>query len=83
MTITPIVSCREVVEVLWEYIDGELTEERMEVIRAHLIVCERCYPHYDFQKAFVKFVRRHGADPAPVGLRRKVFQMILEEKAGA
>lgn len=81
MTDAGVITCREVIELLWEYIDGELTEERMTTIRAHLVVCERCFPHYDFQKAFIEFVRRHGAEDAPPGLRRKVFQMILEEDA--
>jgi mycothiol system anti-sigma-R factor len=72
-------SCREVVELLWEYIDAELTPQMEARIRAHLEACEKCYPHYDFQKAFVEFVRRHGGGAAPAGLRLKVLRTIQEE----
>jgi len=75
------ISCREVVELLWEYIDAELTPEMEARIRAHLEACEKCYPHYDFQKVFVEFVRRHGGGAAPAALRQRVFQAILDEDA--
>lgn len=72
-------TCREVVELLWEYIDAELTPDMEGRIRAHLEACEKCYPHYEFQKAFVEFVRRHGGGAAPAALRMKVIQAIQEE----
>jgi mycothiol system anti-sigma-R factor len=71
------VSCREVVELLWEYIDAELTPERAQVIRMHLDACKACYGHYEFQKAFVEFVKRHGTQVAPPELRDKVLQSLL------
>jgi anti-sigma factor RsiW len=39
-------SCRDVIEQLWDYLDGELPPERMEEIADHLAECARCYPHY-------------------------------------
>jgi mycothiol system anti-sigma-R factor len=72
-------SCREVVELLWEYIDAELTPEREQQVRAHLEACKACYGHYEFQQAFVAFVKRHGAQVAPAELRARVTQSILEQ----
>ena len=69
-------TCRQVVELLWEYIDAELTPELTDHIRAHLAACEACYPHYEFQKAFLEFVRRHGVQVAPPTLREKVLSAI-------
>jgi mycothiol system anti-sigma-R factor len=74
----PGASCSDVLTRLWEYIDGELTPERTTLIRAHLERCQACYPQYDFQKAFVKFIGEQCCHPAPPGLRRKIFQMLLE-----
>ena len=45
--------CLDVVRQLWDYLDGELTDDRMEAIRAHLAACRNCYPHYDFERAFL------------------------------
>lgn len=54
-----MVSCHEVIEQLWEYLDTELPPERMEEIAAHLAECARCYPHYQFEFAFLEALARH------------------------
>ena len=74
-------ACTDVLTRLWEYIDGELTPERTALIQEHLQRCQACYPRYDFQKAFVEFVGRQCHQPAPPGLRRKIFQMLLESES--
>ena len=40
----PMLDCDSVMRQLWDYLDGELTEDRMEAIRAHLAMCSRCMP---------------------------------------
>lgn len=75
-----LIPCDHVVSQLWAYIDGELTPERTEQIRAHLEVCQRCFPQYDFQQAFVGFLAQHSAQPIPSGLRRRVFERLLAEE---
>src|SRR5579872_5900296 len=42
--------CKAVIDQLWEYLDGELGEERTMLIRQHLALCSHCYPQYDFEK---------------------------------
>ena len=76
---TGALTCREVVELLWEYIDAELTPELENRIRMHLEACENCVPHFDFQRAFVEFVRRHGTQATPPALRQRIFQALLED----
>lgn len=79
-----LMSCREAVEKLWAYIDGELSENEAGQVHDHLEACRACYPHYDFQRAFRAFVAAHTNRPVPPGLRRRVFLALLaEENAGA
>jgi anti-sigma factor (TIGR02949 family) len=47
------VDCTTVLQQLWEYLDAELGPEKMEAVRTHLALCAKCYPHYDFEKAFL------------------------------
>ena len=54
-----MISCREVIEQLWDYLDGELAPERMEEIAAHLAECARCYPQYRFEFSFLEAFARH------------------------
>ncbi len=61
-----MVSCREVIEQLWDYLDGELIPERAEALAAHLAECARCYPQYRFEFAFLEALARQrdqGAAP--------------------
>ena len=53
-----MLSCRELIEQLWDYVDGELPPRRIERITDHLAACLRCYPHYRFAFAFLEALAR-------------------------
>ena len=73
--------CEEVVEQLWDYLDGELTEAKMTEVRAHLKACHGCFPHFDFEKAFLEAVAKsREMHAAPDALRSKVIAEL--RKAG-
>lgn len=78
-----MIPCDHVIAQLWEYIDGELTEDQAAQVQAHLESCNRCFPQYDFQRAYRIFLRRTAQQPIPPGLRRRVFETILAEEAGS
>lgn len=62
----PMLDCESVMRQLWDYLDGELTPDRMAAIRAHLELCKRCYPQYEFEQSFLAAVaarRRQHSDP--------------------
>lgn len=75
------IDCGSVMQLLYEYLDDELDAEMVERIREHLELCKRCYPHYAFEKAFLRFLSEHGRVETPPRLRRRVFQSILEEES--
>ena len=50
------VDCATVLQQLWEYLDAELGPETMQAFRTHLALCSHCYPHYDFEKAFLEAI---------------------------
>ena len=61
-----MVSCRDVIEQLWDYLDGERPPERAEELAAHLAECARCYPQYRFEFAFLEAIaRQRGQVSAP------------------
>ncbi|MGD2153345.1 MAG: zf-HC2 domain-containing protein [Gemmatimonadales bacterium] len=77
------IDCESVMAQLYEYLDEELDDPgTVEKIRVHLEKCRRCYPRYNFEKAFLRFVSDRGHTSAPPGLRRKIFQNLLEEESG-
>ncbi len=56
-----MVSCREVMAQLWDYLDGELPPERMAAFAEHLALCQRCFPQYRFEFAFLEALARQRA----------------------
>ncbi len=62
----PMLDCESVMRQLWDYVDAELTPERMEEIRMHVEMCKRCYPQYQFERSFLDAIsarRRTHSDP--------------------
>lgn len=77
-----MIRCEQALARLMEYIDGELPTDEQAAVKTHLDICDRCYPQYDFQRAYHEFTRRiRERDHAPVNLRRRLFRLILEQEA--
>lgn len=77
-----MIRCEEALERLWDFLDGELAPKDEAEVRRHLEVCSRCYPQYDFQRAYFRLMERIREREAPPGeLRRRLFERILAEEA--
>jgi mycothiol system anti-sigma-R factor len=76
---TENISCSDALEQLWALIDHELCTEDAALVQEHLDRCKHCYPQYDFDRAYRELVAMQCREKAPVELRRKLFQRLLEE----
>lgn len=77
------ITCREAVERLWAFLDGELPDTEAAAIRTHLEACSRCYPHFDFQKAFCEFLRSRRQESAPSELRSRIREILAQDPGEA
>ncbi|MEU4577037.1 mycothiol system anti-sigma-R factor [Nonomuraea sp. ATR24] len=74
--------CREVLDKVYAYLDGELTEHDVAGIRVHLDECGPCLQEYDLDKAIKQIVaKKCGCDPVPEDLRAKVLARIAQVRA--
>ena len=67
-----MLDCDAVMRQLWDYLDGELTPDREEAVRAHLVVCNRCHPQHDFEQSFLRALsasRREHSRPDAIKAR--------------
>lgn len=72
--------CRDIVRQLWPYLDGALPDALQDTVTEHLIECDGCRSHFDFERAFLDAVRRTGAlqqDFEP--LRARVISALRAE----
>lgn len=71
------VNCQQALDQLWDFLDQELTEDRMLAIRQHLEHCHCCHPHAEFAGQFLAALRRCKCkDPMPETLRSRVLETL-------
>ena len=73
------IDCRTAVRQLWDYLDGELDDQRMVEVRQHLLTCRKCLPHAEFGRRFIQALsrarERHVMPPA---VRSQVMAALTE-----
>ncbi len=75
-----MLDCEAVMQQLWDYLDDELSPDRMAAIREHLAMCARCYPQYEFERSFLTALDRAQQQHSdPTGLRNRVADALRAE----
>jgi anti-sigma factor (TIGR02949 family) len=75
-------TCAQAIEKIYEYLDGELTPQVEEGIRAHLAICRKCYPNFRHEEVFLRFLeQRARIEEAPPDLRRRIMKVLMDEEA--
>lgn len=75
----PMLDCEAVMRQLWDYLDAELTPERTIQIEAHLAMCKRCYPQYEYERAFLNaLAARRPTHSNPDRLRTNLMVLLRD-----
>jgi len=73
-------SCEQVVQLLWDYLDGELDAARRERVRAHLAECDHCAGQFTFEGAFVRAIRGVIDEPLDTtSLRQRIVRRLAAQ----
>ena len=70
--------CIEAAELLYHYIDGELTSERRVLITSHLDGCPPCLDAFDFEAELRTIIAQRCQERVPDQLRRRVADAIRQ-----
>lgn len=74
------IDCYAAMRQLWAYLDRELTDQTMTVVRKHLVDCAECYRHYQFAREFLAALGRvQSSRCAPHELRQRVMAALRAE----
>ena len=74
--------CVEAVELLYHYLDGELTDDRRVLIQHHLDDCPPCFEAYDFEAELRMVIARKCREEVPDSLRMRIAQALEHEAKG-
>lgn len=75
--------CTDAVERLYHYLDGELDEARMTVVRQHLEACLPCLEAFDFEAELRAVVARKCRESVPDQLRMRITLALQAEYPAA
>jgi anti-sigma factor RsiW len=73
-------TCRELVDFLGAYLDGELSDEIRRRFDDHLAVCPECATYLETYRETVKLAKavfRDLDDPVPAGVPEDLVKVIL------
>ena len=68
--------CEDALHTLYDYLDGELTDERRATIRRHLDQCQPCLHAYDFETELKMVVARSCREQVPETLKARIAEAI-------
>ena len=71
--------CNETLRELYQYLDGELTDDDRTHIQAHLDDCSPCLEAFDFEAELRMVVRYRCIDQVPDELRARIFAALRQE----
>jgi len=72
--------CRDIVELLGEYLDGGLDPATAEALGAHLADCQECTAFLNTYRGTVRIARQLRAEELPPALRERLLTFLLEQK---
>jgi mycothiol system anti-sigma-R factor len=71
------VNCRECLEHMWQYIDGELDVAETDELQRHLAQCRECFSEAEFERRLKEMMRRAcGGEQAPAHLRERLTKIL-------
>ncbi|MDH3296934.1 MAG: anti-sigma factor [Gemmatimonadota bacterium] len=73
-------NCERALELLFDFLDGELENATHEEVARHLAVCRECYPYFNFQRLFLdRLAASHEPREAPSKLTRQIRELLDRE----
>lgn len=69
-------SCEELIERLFDYLDRELDERQVAEVERHLEKCRDCCSRAEFEKRLRARVEASGTVTAPPRLRQRVRRLL-------
>lgn len=76
----PDISCDEVIERLFDYLNQELNDDTRTQIDRHLKRCHDCFSRAEFERRLRERVLMSGTQEAPDRLRQRVSRLIRKKE---
>jgi mycothiol system anti-sigma-R factor len=72
--------CREAIDRLYRFLDGELTSETRQQIQRHLDDCPPCIKAFEFEAELRIVVSKGCREQVPESLRMRIAALLDQER---
>ena len=73
-----MMTCRELTELLLDFISGDLPQEKMDHLQAHLNVCPPCVAILNTYHLTIQLARRLPCSPLPPPCEKRLRLVVAE-----
>jgi anti-sigma factor RsiW len=73
-----MITCRQLVELLIDYVSGELQADHRALVDKHLRACPPCVTYLETYKLTIQLTRQLPFAPVPSGLRERLIACLKE-----
>jgi len=80
-TVAPMVRCQEVVDLLMEYLEGELPALRAAALDAHLKGCSPCLAFLNTYRSTIHVSRQLTVEEIPPELTERLLEFLRHERS--
>ncbi len=77
------IDCRQLCELLFDYVNDDLSEERRAVLEAHLKVCPPCVVHLETYRITITLSRKLPCRPMSPECERRLREALARECPGS
>jgi anti-sigma factor RsiW len=78
-----MISCRELVELLCDYVSNELPPQRRDHVEQHVARCPSCAAYFQSYSVVVRLTRRLPDAPVPAGLAQRLSAALAAQQRPA
>jgi anti-sigma factor RsiW len=76
-------TCKELVELVTDYLEGRLPDATREQLEAHLAACDGCTAYIDQMRVTLRALGRIPEETLPVQARQELIAAFRELRASA
>ena len=74
-----MMTCRELTELLLDFVSGELTQDQMQRIKDHLDGCSPCVVIVETYRLTIEMARQLPCHPLPPSCEQRLWAAVAEQ----
>jgi len=73
-----MMTCQRLVELLIDFVSGELPPEKCELVEKHLRMCPPCVAYLHSYQVTIRITRKLPCHPLPAALKERLLEALKE-----